>query len=459
MKNTWMGLKDSMSYISLSDKDKKEMLASIGVSSLEDLFGCLPDTIRLKRPLRLPEAKTEPELLRHFEAMAARNTYPDYLSFLGAGVYRHFIPSVVDYLSSRGEFVTPYTPYQPEVSQGTLQVIFEYQTLVCQLTGMDIANASLYDGASAAAEAVLMANRLKNKPKVLVCRTVHPQYRETIGTYVKNLGIRIEEVGYAPSGAIDTADLEKRLDEDTGAVLVQSPNFFGIIGDLKKIGDIARRKQVVFIVAIAEAVSLGILEAPGKFGADIVCGEAQSFGMAPSFGGPYLGFMACKKEHLRQLPGRITGQTKDIEGKRGFVLTLATREQHIRREKATSNICTNQAWCALRATIFLETLGHDGLRDMAVQNMQKANYAAETLGKIKGVKVKFRGRFFNEFVLEFSKDIASVRDFLRAKKIVGGLSLQEFYPELKKCALFCVTEVNAKDEIDRLGGLIEEALR
>jgi glycine dehydrogenase subunit 1 len=448
-----------MSYIALSDQDKKEMLARVGVSSVDELYGCLPEEIKLKRRLNLPEALSEPELIRRFEDLAASNTYPDHISFLGAGIYRHFIPTVVDYLSSRGEFVTPYTPYQPEVSQGTLQVIFEYQTLICQLTGMDISNASLYDGAMAAAEAVLMASRLNNKPKILVARSLHPQYRETIRTYIKNMGVRIEEIEFGDCGGIKTADLMSKLDQDTSAVLLQSPNFFGVVEDLKKFADLAHEHQALFIVAVAEAASFGVLEAPGKFGADVVCGEAQSFGITPSFGGPFLGFMGCKKEHLRQLPGRIAGQTKDVDGKRGFVLTLSTREQHIRREKATSNICTNQALCALRATMYLETLGHDGLREMAVQNMQKAVYAAEKLGKIEGVKARFEGRFFNEFVLEFPGDVGRINDGLQAKGIVGGLDLKGFYPELVNCALFCVTEVHTKKEIDRLASILKKVHR
>jgi glycine dehydrogenase subunit 1 len=448
-----------MSYVSLSDQDKKEMLDRIGVSSPEDLFCCFPEDIRLKRGLHLPAAMPEPELLRHFEALAAKNVYTKCLSFLGAGSYVHFIPSVVDYLSSRGEFVTPYTPYQPEVSQGTLQVIFEYQTLICQLTGMDIANASLYDGASAAAEAVLMAHRLNGKSKVLVARSLHPQYRETIGTYTKNLAVTVEETGFGENGEIDLEALAEKLDKDVSAVMVQSPNFFGVVENLKKIGELVHSHQALFIVTVAEATSLGILEAPGRLGADIVCGEAQSFGLAPSFGGPYLGFMGCMKDFLRQLPGRIAGQTKDVDGNRGFVLTLSTREQHIRREKATSNICTNQALCALRATIFLETLGQLGLKEMALQNIQKANYAADRLARVKGVKKKFAGKFFNEFVLEFPKDIQKVNDDLKHKGVVGGLALGRFYPELKNCGLFCVTEVHQKEEIDRLASLVEEALR
>jgi glycine dehydrogenase subunit 1 len=311
----------------------------------------------------------------------------------------------------------------------------------------------------AAAEAVLMASRLNGKPKILVPRSLNPQYRETIRTYIRNLGVRIEEVGYGADGRIDAADLARKIDKDTSAVLIQSPNFFGVVEDLKAVGDLAHGHQALFVVAVAEAASLGVLEAPGDSGADVVCGEGQSFGLSPSFGGPYLGFMACRKEHLRQLPGRLSGQAKDVDGRRGFVLTLSTREQHIRREKATSNICTNQAWCALRATMFLETLGHDGLREMAMQNIQKAAYAASVLGRVKGAKLRFRGRFFNEFVLELPKDAAAVNAALKAQGIIGGLALKDIYPELGNCVLVCVTEVHTKDEIDRLAVRLEEALR
>jgi len=446
-----------MSYISLSDKDKKEMLARIGVSSPAELFRPIPDEIKLKRELKVPSPLTEPELIYHFEGLAQKNKFHDYLSFLGAGAYPHVIPFVVDYLSSRGEFISPYTPYQPEVSQGTLQVIFEFQTLICQLTGMEVANASLYDGASGAAEAVLMAHRLKGKPKVLVAKTLHPQYKKTIQTYVKNLGIQIEEIGYSERGDVDFEDLEKKLDDKTTAVVSQSPNFFGIVGDLKKISELAHSRDALSIVVVAEAVSLGILEAPGQLGADVVTGEGQSFGLPLSFGGPYLGFMACRKEFIRQFPGRIAGQTKDVEGRRGFVLALSTREQHIRREQATSNICTNQAWCALRATIFLETLGREGLRELAWQNIQKANYALEKFSQVKGIKQKFKGNSFNEFVLEFPEGWSKVDGLLREKGIIGGLSLGEYYPELRNCALVCVTEAHKKEEIDRLVAVMEEA--
>jgi glycine dehydrogenase subunit 1 len=445
-----------MSYVSLSDQDKREMLARIGVSSLDELFSCVPGEIRMKREFSLPRPLSEPELLGHFEEVARKNKESGYLSFLGAGAYRHHIPCIVDYLSSRGEFLSPYTPYQPEVSQGTLQVIFEYQTLVCQLTGMEIANASLYEGASAAAEAVLMAARLKGRPKILVAGSLHPQYREVIRTYVKNLAIQVDEVGYNERGQVEIETLERKIDGETSAVVCQSPNFLGVIEKIDRLSEAAHQNGALLVVVVAEAASLGLLQAPGASGADIVAGEAQSFGLSLSFGGPYLGFMACRKEYVRQFLGRIAGQTKDSDGNRGFVLTLSTREQHIRREKATSNICTNQAWCALRATIFLETLGREGMREMAYQNVQKAQYALDVLTAIRGVKRKFEGPVFNEFVLEFEGGYKKIQEHLFNRGIIGGLSLGSDYPGLKDCALLCVTEVHSKADIDRLAALIAE---
>ncbi len=435
------------------------MLAAVGVSSFEELFCCIPDELRPKKDFRLPAPLTEPELVRHFEAISERNKVGAYLSFLGAGAYPHFIPHVVDYLSSRGEFISPYTPYQPEVSQGTLQVIFEYQTLICQLTGLEISNASLYDGASAAAEAVLMAHRLKNKPKVLVARTVHPQSKGVIQSYVRKLAISQVDIDYDESGRVDLEDLSRKLDQDTCAVVCQSPNFFGVVEDLDSIAEMAHRKNALLVVTVAEAVSLGLLKPPGDAGADIVSGEGQSFGLPLSFGGPYLGFMACRQEYLRQFPGRIAGATKDTEGKRGFTLTLSTREQHIRREKATSNICTNQAWCALRAAIFLETMGRSGMRELAYQNIQKANYALAALTASKQVRRKFSGPIFNEFVLELPGGWKKFDEYLQGRGVLGGFNLEPDYPELKNCALVCVTEVHRKAEIDRLADLVTEAGR
>jgi glycine dehydrogenase subunit 1 len=446
-----------MSYISLSEKDKKEMLAKIGVSSVDELFQSIPDDLKIKQKLDIPEALTEPELTRKIAEIARQNSYHHFLSFLGAGAYSHVIPSVVDYLSSRGEFISPYTPYQPEVSQGTLQIIFEFQTLICQLTGMDIANASLYDGASGAAEAALMAHRLKSRPKILVARSVHPQYRQVIETYTQNLDATVEEINYSERGEVDFEDLEQKLDEETSAVLIQSPNFFGIIENIENISSLAHERQALSVVVVAEPVSLGILEAPGNLGADIVTGEGQSFGLHLCFGGPYLGFMACQKEFVRQFPGRIAGETKDVDGKRGFVLTLSTREQFIRRERATSNICTNQAWCALRATIFLELLGKKGMRELAWHNIQKANYARDKITQIKGIKARFGGACFNEFILELEKPWKKIDSFLREKGIIGGFSLDKAYPELANCLLVCVTESHKKEDIDRFVAHLKEA--
>jgi len=448
-----------MRYIALSEKDKKEMMAALGIHSLDDLFCCIPSPLRLHRELEIPSAMSEMELIRHFEALGRKNSADHFLSFLGGGAYPHVIPSLVDSLSSRGEFVTPYTPYQPEVSQGTLQVIFEFQTLVCQLTGMEIANASLYEGASATAEAVLMAYRLRGKPKVLLARTLHPQYREVVQTYVKNLSVETDEIGYTEEGRINVKDLASKIDRETSAVVCQTPNFFGVIEELEEIAAIAHEHQALFIVVVSEAASLGLLKPPGACGADIVAGEGQSFGLPLSFGGPYLGFMACRKDFLRQFPGRIAGQTQDAEGRRGFVLTLSTREQHIRRERATSNICTNQAWCALRATIFLETMGQAGMRELAYQNIQKANYALGRLAACQGVKRKFSGPIFNEFVCEFEAGWEKIDVHLRRKGILGGLNLETSYPELKGCGLLCVTEVHTREEIDRLVGAVEEVLQ
>ena len=447
-----------MSYLSLSDQDKKEMLARMGVASVDDLFCCIPDAVRLKRPLDLPAAQSEIELVRTIEAIGRKNAGTGLLSFLGGGAYEHFIPTVVDYLSSRGEFVSPYTPYQPEVSQGTLQAIFEFQTLVCQLTGLDIANASLYEGGTAVAEAVLMAQRVANRNKVVLARSLHPQFREVVRTYIKNLGVEAVEVPFGPDGRIDRGALGRLLDDKTAAVVCQSPNFFGVVEDIGALSEAAHAAKALSVAIVAEAVSLGLLEPPGTLGADIAAGEAQSLGVPVSFGGPYLGFIACKKDFMRQMPGRITGQTVDKDGRRGFVLTLATREQHIRRERATSNICTNQALCALRATIFMETLGKQGLREMAWQNAQKAAYAADRLGAVPGVKRRFSGPAFNEFVLELPKPWAAVDAALKAKGLIGGYGLEPAYPELKNAVLVCVTELRTRDQIDRLARTLQEVL-
>ncbi|MGC9056593.1 MAG: aminomethyl-transferring glycine dehydrogenase subunit GcvPA [Candidatus Saccharicenans sp.] len=448
-----------MNYISISDKDKKEMLSRIGLNSLEELFTTIPESVRLKRDLNLPGPLAEAELLEYFEARAQENTYDQYLSFLGGGAYDHFIPAVVDYLSSRGEFLSPYTPYQPEVSQGTLQAIFEFQTLICQLTGLDIANASLYDGATGAAEAVLMAYRVKEKRRLLIPSNLNPQYKRVILTYTKNLDLEVMEIPYDQAGQMDKSSLEEALKVEASVVLIQSPNYFGVIEDLKTLSEVTHRAGALLAVVISEPLALGLLEAPGKLGADIVTGEGQSFGLPLSYGGPYLGFMACKKDFVRQLPGRIVGQTVDVEGRRGFVLTLSTREQHIRREKATSNICTNEGHCALRATIYLETLGRQGLKELAWINLQKAAYALKQLTSIPGVSRKFSGPTFNEFVLEFPENWEKISAALKEKRILGGLSLGQRYPELKDCALVTITEKHSRDKIDRYVDALKEVLR
>lgn len=447
-----------MSYISISEKDKKDMLAAIGAASVDELFASIPDDLKVRKDLDLPGPLSEIELVRLVGEMGRKNVYGSCLSFLGGGAYDHFIPAVVDQLASRGEFVTPYTPYQPEVAQGTLQVTFEFQTMMCQLTGLDIANASLYDGGTAAAEAFMMAARVNGRRKALVSRAVNPQYRQVIRTYIKNLGLEMVEVPFGPDGRTDIKAAEAAVGDDFAAVIVQSPNYFGVVEDIAPFSELAHGRKALSVVLIAEAMSLGLLEAPGKLGADIVAGEAQSFGNPLSFGGPYLGFMACRKEYVRQLPGRVIGATVDVDGRRGYVLTLATREQHIRREKATSNICSNEALCAVRAAMYLEALGARELTKLAAHNAQKAAYAAETLGAVKGVKVKFQGPFFNEFVVECSKLWSDVAVGLKKKGVLGGLGLAGAYPELKNCGLVCVTETKTKADIDKLARSLQEVL-
>ena len=366
-----------MRYLPKSDAEREAMLRDIGASSIDDLFTAIPEEYRLTRDLKVPRQMGESEIIDHFKAAAVKNAN-GYASFLGAGAYRHYRPVVIDALVQRGEFLTSYTPYQAEITQGTLQAIFEFQTMICELTGMDIANASMYDGSTGAAEAVMMAVRVTGRDNVLVARTVHPEYREVMHTYAQHQGHDASEVAYGQDGRVDLAALERAVTEETACVLVQSPNFFGVIEDIPAIAEIAHKKGALLIVSIAEAVSLGIVRPPVE--ADIVSMEAQSFGVALSYGGPYCGVLAAKEKYLRQMPGRLVGETKDTEGRRGFVLTLSTREQHIRREKATSNICTNQALVALMTTIFLTVYGKQGMRELALQNLAKAKYAARHAG-------------------------------------------------------------------------------
>jgi Glycine cleavage system protein P (pyridoxal-binding), N-terminal domain len=416
------------------------MLATCGVATAEDLFSHLPPNVRLNRPLNLAPGISEYSIIDYFRARAAENAN-GYASFLGAGVYQHYRPVLVDVVVSRGEFLTSYTPYQAEIAQGTLTTIFEFQTMICQLTGMDVANASMYDGSTATPEAAMMAVRATGRSSVLVAKTVHPEYREVLRTYARNQGMPVDDFGYNPDTAqIDLEDLQSKITDDTAAVLIQSPNFFGVIENVKAAADIAHAKGALLVFLFTEAVSLGILAPP--IDADIVAGELQSFAIPPSYGGPFAGIIAAKEKFLRQMPGRLVGETKDSRGDRAFCLTLATREQHIRREKATSNICTNQALVALMATVFMTVYGKQGLRELAEQNLAKAHYLASKL------KPRFSGPFFNEFVAA-SPD--GMNNALLKKKIIGGLPLAQFYPELADSALWCATEMSQRSQMDVVG--------
>jgi glycine dehydrogenase subunit 1 len=436
-----------MRYLPKSPAEREQMLAEIGVSSIDALFDVIPAEYRLDRDLNLPRQQAESEIVDYFRAAGQKNA-TDYTSFLGAGAYRHYRPVVIDSLIQRGEFLTSYTPYQAEIAQGTLQAIFEFQTMIAELTGMDVANASMYDGSTGAAEAVMMAVRATGRHKAVVATTVHPEYREVLATYTRHQELPTTLVGYdAQTGSIDLAALDAAVTEETAAVLVQSPNFFGTIEDIPAIAAIAHAKGALLIVSIAEAVSLGIVRPPVE--ADIVSMEAQSFGVALSYGGPFCGVIAAKEKYLRQMPGRLVGETTDSNGNRGFVLTLSTREQHIRREKATSNICTNQALVALMATIFLSIYGKEGIRELAEHNLAKADYAARTLSAQPGAKLLFSGSpRFHEFVLQTEETPTALGQRLMDKKIVGGLDLGKWYPELGNATLWCTTEVVPREQID-----------
>ncbi len=436
-----------MRYLPKSDSERREMLDVIGAGSVDDLFAHLPSAARLQQPLDLPPGISEYEIVQYFRDRGGENA-GGYASFLGAGAYRHFRPVLVDNVISRGEFLTSYTPYQAEISQGTLTTIFEFQTLICQLTGMDVANASMYDGSTAMTEAAMMAVRATGKGRVLVARSVHPEYREVLRTYAANQGMPVQEFGYLPDrGALDPEDLERHIDDLTAAVIVQSPNFFGMVEDLREAAAIAHRRGALFIVVFTEAVSLGILRPPAE--ADMLAGELQSFAIPPSYGGPYVGVIATREKYVRQMPGRLVGQTVDTRGNRAFCLTLATREQHIRREKATSNICTNQALLALMASVFMIVYGKQGLRELAQQNIAKAHYLASKL------KPRFGGKFFNEFVARLDgKPPDQVNRSLLRRKIIGGLPLGRFYPELADCLLLCATEMARRSDMDTVAEVL-----
>ena len=419
------------------------MLEVLNLLRLEDLFAHLPPEVISKRPLDSATGKSEYEIVDYFRARGDENAN-GYTSFLGAGAYCHYRPVLVDTVVSRGEFLTSYTPYQAEIAQGTLTSIFEFQTMICQLTGMDVANASMYDGSSAVPEAAMMAARLTRRHRALISRTVHPEYREVLLTYARHQGMQVEEFGYQrEAGALDPVELEKKLDDQTAAVIVQSPNFFGIVENIRQAAKIAHTRGALLIVVFTEAVALGLLEPPRD--ADIVAGELQSFAIPPSYGGPYAGIIATREKYIRQLPGRLVGETRDTHGNRAFCLTLSTREQHIRREKATSNICTNQALIALMATVFMTVYGKEGLRELAIQNLSKAHYLAGRLPQ------RFSGPFFNEFVVSTNgRSPDDINHTLLEKKIIGGLPLARFYPELDNAMLLCCTEMVRREQMDQV---------
>ena len=426
------------------------MLHQVGLNSAAELFTSIPEELRLKRNLNTTAALSELELLAGFEQLAARNPAARRISFLGAGAYQHYIPTVVDHIISRSEFFTAYTPYQPEIAQGTLQAIFEFQTLVCQLTGMEVANASMYDGSTALAEAVLMAERVTKRTKVVAGGAIHPEYLEVITTYVQHAGIELvhAELDSATGQTSDALDL---LDDKTAALVVQSPNFFGCIEDVAALAEKAHAVGALLIVTVTEAMSLGLLKSPGACGADIVVAEGQSFGVPLSFGGPYVGLFATREKYARQIPGRLVGEAYDKQGRRGFVLTLATREQHIRREKATSNICTNEGLIALASTVYLETLGRRGLQEVAHQCVQKTAYAAKQIGALPGFSIPFTGPRFNEFVVRGPLPATELLARLASERgITGGLPLSRYYSERPNDFLVCVTEINSRAQIDAL---------
>jgi glycine dehydrogenase subunit 1 len=433
-----------MRYLPKSPSDREQMLREVGIKSIDELFAPIPAQYRLNRDVKVPRQMAESEIIDYFRQCGEANA-AGYAVFLGAGAYHHYRPVIIDSLISRGEFLTAYTPYQPEISQGTLQAIFEFQTMVCELTGMELANASMYDGSTGAAEAAMMAVRVTGRKATLVARTVHPEYREVMKTYAQHQGMPISDFGYLENGRVDMAELEKKITDDTACVLIQSPNFFGTIEDVAAVADLVHKKGALLVVSIAEPLSLGVVKPPVE--ADIVSMEMQSFGVPLGYGGPYAGVMATKEKFVRQMPGRLTGETTDKNGKRGFVLTLSTREQHIRREKATSNICTNQALIALMTTIYMMVYGREGLKELAQQNLAKATYAANEFAK-KG-KLLFAGSpRFNEFVVQTKQDPKEANNRLLEKKVIGGLPLARFYPELGNAAVWCCTEMNTKQEID-----------
>lgn len=445
-----------MRYIPHTEEEISEMLSVVGAKNLDEIFSSIPKDARLKNGLNLPAALAEQELLKNLRDIGEKNlTLTNCLSFLGGGSYHHHVPSAVSELIARSEWVTPYTPYQPEISQGTLQAIFEYQTMICNLTGMEVSNASHYDGATATAEAALMAINKTGRKNIVVSGTLHPEYKATIKTLLAPKSYGLIEVSYSSSGQVDISSLKDLINNDTAGVIIQSPNFFGVIEDLEVLSEVIHNAGAFFVVAVTEPISLGILKGPGEFGADVVVAEGQSFGSPPLFGGPGLGIFASREKYLRSMPGRIVGATADSDGKRGFVLTMSTREQHIRREKATSNICSNEALVALNAAIYLALLGKSGLKKLAESNLSNAEYLKRELSKIKGITIPFSGPTFNEFVIKFDRDVNSLCKTLLNKKIFAGIPLERRYKELGDHLLVCTTECHSKEDMDNFVATIK----
>ncbi len=444
-------------YLPLTDPVLQEMLASFGAASIEDLFRDIPPAIQLTRELDLPPSLSEPEALAHLRHLAAKNmNLEDYTCFLGAGAYDHYIPSAVRHLTHRSEFYTAYTPYQAEISQGILQAIFEYQTLICQLTGLDVANASLYDGASALAEGAVMACGATGKRKVLVSRGINPQYRQVLKSYLEVRGLEVNEVLLTAGGQTNLDEALRRSEQDpeTAALLLQTPNFFGVIEEPGHLADTLHEHGTLLVVSV-DPISLPLLKTPGEYGADIATGEGQALGNPLSMGGPYLGFLAARENLLRRLPGRIVGETRDASGLRGYVLTLQTREQHIRRERATSNICSNQALNALTAAVYMALMGPEGMKTVAGHCLQKAAYAREQICALPGYELIFPGVHFKEFAVTVTGSPGEMNEYLLQHGIIGPLDLEQAYPELPRSALFCVTEKRSKAEIDTLVRVLE----
>lgn len=433
-------------YLPMTETDKKAMLEEIGISDVQELFNDIPESVQFKGEYNIKKAKSETALLKELTLLASKNAdLRSHTSFLGAGVYDHYMPVIVDHVLSRSEFYTAYTPYQPEISQGELQAIFEFQTMICELTGMDVANSSMYDGGTALAEAAMLSSGHTKRKKVLLSSTVHPETKDVVKTYAKGQYVEVVEIPYK-DGVTDLDALKSEMGDEIAAVIVQYPNFFGRIEPMKELEEIIHANKAMFVVS-SNPLSLGALTPPGAFGADIVAGDAQPFGIPTSFGGPHCGYFAVTNKLVRKIPGRLVGQTKDDQGRRGFVLTLQAREQHIRRDKATSNICSNQALNALAASVAMTALGKKGVKEMAVSNIQRAHYAKKAFEN-KGFTIAFNGPSFNEFVVALKKPVKEVNQQLLQEGIIGGYDLGRNYPELQNHMLVAVTELRTKEEID-----------